>query len=198
MPKVQTYSADVAPGPVNGEHWHDVAVSYITDMMSQDMELNYVLFAVVPDPMMQIRMELAKNVKNLQFMQSRNGGAFPGSMNGHSDTSTTFDQRFGDVLLGANPAYNLSQDDIDAAEVDERLRARVDSNQDVSKMATILCDVALEQAHLRSSITAEQESRKEDETKAMGFRSDFTALIQRWLTMLAENGVLQGLLEESG
>lgn len=148
---------------------------------------DFVLMSLVHDPLVSLVAALAENVRASQAATSRlerNNSMRPESMTDgdYANSSPT------DLVLGPDPAYDLTQTAIDHASVPERTTIILDNN-DCTKVVEHQSELIATQTAIRASIRGELDSRRADEEKANGRRFDFGPLTLKMARILARKRV---------
>ncbi|KAI9822920.1 MAG: hypothetical protein M1832_002945 [Thelocarpon impressellum] len=177
-------------GPLKDQDWVSVAKPFIEEKMGtyEEDQIQFGLFAVVQDPMVKLRPELARNVKRLQVLNSCLDKAKPdwtsvqASINVGTDDAT---------LLGPDMSYGITQTDVDKAEGPTGV-VEVTSNSPtaVSALMEMRRDLVTAQAQIRVGIKEEMANRLADQDQANARRRDYSPLLREWVRILAERGLL--------
>lgn len=148
---------------------------------------DFVLMSLVHDPLVSLVAALAENVRASQAATSRlerSDSMRPKSMtNGNYSNSNPTD-----LVLGPDPAYDLTQSAIDHASVPERTTIILDDDN-CAKVVEHQSDLIATQTAIRASIRVELDSRRADEEKANGRRFDFGPLALKMARILARKRV---------
>jgi ubiquitin carboxyl-terminal hydrolase L5 len=148
---------------------------------------DFVLMSLVHDPLVSLIAALAENVRANQAATSRSersNSLRPKSMtNGDCSNSGPTG-----LVLGPDPAYDLTQTAIDHASVPERTLTILDDD-DCEKVVEHQSELIATQTAIRASIRGELDSRRADEEKADGRRFDFGPLALKMARILARKRV---------
>lgn len=179
-----------------GGTWTNVACPEIqARMMMFEGSIEYSLMAVVHDPMVAAKAELARNVKELQVIDAR-----------LSETCAGWKTRDGaeesgeNVVLGPDPVFELANTDLEAALPRTALEKEISTHQDVyiDDLFKLRKERMKAQASLRGSVRAELVASRDDDEKARLRRHDFGSFVKGWLGGLAEQEVLKAMVDEEG
>jgi len=148
---------------------------------------DFVLMSLVHDPLVSLVAALAENVRANQAATSRSewsNSLRPKSMtNGDCSNSGPTG-----LVLGPDPAYDLTQTAIDHASVPERTLTILNDDH-CEKVVGHQSELIATQTAIRASIRGELDSRRADEEKANGRRFDFGPLALKMARILARKRV---------
>ncbi|KAJ9647105.1 hypothetical protein H2199_002091 [Coniosporium tulheliwenetii] len=173
----------------------DVLSSRMAQYEANDISFN--LMALVKDPLIALRKDLAENVKCLNTVEGRLD-----EVEGDWKGFLPADQG-GNVLTTMSVELGISVQDIEDAvlppSVAEKLVKREQPEEEDYTLQDLLHlrgQLVAAQAPLRAGIRDELESAESDKKKATTRRHDYGPFIEEWLDMLQENGELDALVEK--
>ncbi|KAF2166239.1 hypothetical protein M409DRAFT_66722 [Zasmidium cellare ATCC 36951] len=170
-------------------NWVDVAspamMQRMEDLAGSEIEFN--LMAVVHDPTVNESRQLLENIKTLLAVDTKLDGVFDDwrSMEGAETVK--------DVVTGISPEFDITQADIDAAELPPDKEEKITAEDDLLKLIEFRGRVITEQKFLRGSLREAMMSTKDDDEKARHRRHDYGKFVRSWLGALAEERVLDEL-----
>lgn len=101
-----------------------------------------------------------------------------------------------DALRGQSDDYKVTQQLLDVAEVPQKFMNRLSSPEiNAEKLFEMRQELIASQNSLRAAIIEEMVSIEQDNEKARSRRHDYAPMIYTWLSLLAGNRTLQGLVE---
>ncbi|KAI9847885.1 MAG: hypothetical protein M1838_000693 [Thelocarpon superellum] len=185
-------------GSFEGDDWLKVACPVIREMMDQprkrEQDIQFSLFAVVQDPIVALRQEMAETLRIHRVVRGLLGHLNPEEVApGPGLTALGLADEQGGAICG------LTEADIAEAEakgVEEAMAAA--ERKDAAELRRVATDQAKYLPALASQIREEMASQQADDDRANARRHDYTPMVREWLTMLADHGVLRGLLEKHG
>lgn len=135
------------------------------------------------------------NIKCLRTIQSRLE-----SINGDGESQATdgsTDEKPHENVLLNVPAdiYDISREAIDEAKISDSMQVKLEEKCP-TKLMELQQELVTSQDELLRSLADEEASAMDDARRAKERRQDYSPIIHRWLTMLAEKeGVVKSLLE---
>ena len=198
MPVREMPSLTAVAGSFEGDDWLKVACPVIREMMDQprkrEQDIQFSLFAVVQDPIVALRQEMAETLRLHRVVRGLLGHLNPEEVApGPGLTALGLADEQGGAICG------LTEADIAEAEakgVEEAMAAA--ERKDAAELRRVATDQAKYLPALASQIREEMASQQADDDRANARRHDYTPMVREWLTMLADHGVLRGLLEKHG
>lgn len=171
--------------------WINVAQPALQTRMAMyegaDIEFN--LMAVVRDPVIGNRTELAQNIKRLQTIENALDSVLEDWRTlPEVDTSS-------DAINGISIELGISQTDIDAADDANETAAEIDPTQDIERLINLRKQIVAAQGPLRGAVRDAFDSSKRDDEDAKHMRHNYGGFVRSWLGALVENEVLADLLE---
>ncbi|KAI9787743.1 MAG: hypothetical protein M1839_000275 [Geoglossum umbratile] len=182
-------------GKIGKRDWLDLATPVIQEMMMEyaNDEEQFVLLAVVQDPLKNLRPQLAENVAALNKANKRLGEIMPDWR--ESANQSRVDE-FGDgAIHGPDAGYGISAEMIQNPVLSGAATATLGSD-DAEKLMAFREELIQQQTTIRFEIRSEEQTQAEEAEKAASRRHDYGAAIQTWLKMLFRKGQLKPLLEE--
>lgn len=173
-----------------GGDWINIAQPALQTRMAmyEGADIDFNLMAVVHDPVLKDRAELAENVKALETVEKKLSTA-----SGDWQTQIGMMDDEG-VLSGPSAALELSREDIEAVRDPPPF---TDEEIGLDQLLEIREQVVAQQAPLRGAVRDAMEFAKADEERARHRRHDYGAFVRTWLGALAEEEALSGLLEDA-
>jgi ubiquitin carboxyl-terminal hydrolase L5 len=156
-------------------------------------EEQFVLLAVVQDPLKTLRRQLAENVATLNKANERLDETMPNWRERETQNGT------GDMVEGAihgpDAAYGITMDMIQEASVKGPAAKKL-AMDEAENIMSFRGEALQEQSVIRAEIRSEEQTQAEEAEKAASRRHDYGATVQTWLKMLHRKGHLKVLLEE--
>jgi ubiquitin carboxyl-terminal hydrolase L5 len=173
-------------------NWLDAVVPRLGDQMSalQSGGIQFNMLAVVKDPIVESREQLAANVKLIQAIETRLDSI---TTDWKVFTSEIEDDEY---ITSASEGVGLTLSMIDQAHVSDADGKKLRVDDDINTLIEWRERTINDQAPLRANIRDELQIRLEDEAKAQDRRNDYGPVIQAWLNELAENEVLRDLADQ--
>ncbi|KAF2144421.1 uncharacterized protein K452DRAFT_284738, partial [Aplosporella prunicola CBS 121167] len=179
---------------IGDSDWLQLIAPNISARMTQyeEGQVEFGLLALVKDPLIEAREQLAQNIKTIRDVETRleminsDWRAF----------SSTTDESENTVLAGPSSEYHITGQAILTAKLPLSIERKIDTDDDPTTLLELRQKAVTEQAALKATIGDEQASAQADQDKAEARRHDYGPLIRTWLRMLAENGTLQKLMKE--
>lgn len=176
----------------DGGSWMNVAQPALMGRMAQyaASEIQFNLMAIVHDPVMIQREELAINMQALQIIDKKldclqaNWRAIDGA---GTPSKITIDSA---LDLGVTAA------DVQAAKVKKDILDVIENDADISKLIKLRKDMIRNQASVRAAVYDSLSSARSDDEKVRHRRHDYETFVRSWLNALAEQGILSTLLED--
>lgn len=168
----------------------------ILDRMAgyEEDQIEFSILGLVKDPIIDLVADLARNVKELQAVQERLDLSASAAGNTPS-TQADKPQLLDGTLLGPDGSFNLTQDNIDKAEIPSGTMALYTSaSRDM--LQSYQDELVNGQKELRGSIKEEQQLQQADEDHAAGRKHDYASAVNRWLGMLARKKKIEELVNE--
>lgn len=174
-----------------GGDWMNIAQPAVQTrmMMYEGADIEFNLMAVVHDPIVKDRVELAGNVKEIQAIEKRLDG-IDGKWRELDCAETKKD-----VITGPSVDLDVSQADIDDVELPQDASEKTEKEGDLLRLIELRNEVISQQGPLRGAIRDALESSKSDDEKARHRRHDYGKFVRSWLGALAEEEVLSELLD---
>ena len=174
-------------------NWMHVVAPALQNRMEaaqEQGEISFTLLAVVHDPVVDDRRDLAKNIKTLRLVDNKLG------LSKKSGTwhDSAYPKGSKDVLYGPSNEYDIFSIDISNAtlpmDVVESIKR--ESSTELNKRRE---SIIQRQAQIRSSIRSAKMEEEQDEEKARHRRHlYYGTFIRKWMTALAEEEVLESLV----
>ncbi|KAJ5548652.1 hypothetical protein N7513_005886 [Penicillium frequentans] len=168
-------------GECSEDDWLELARPNIAERMAayEEEQIEFSMLGVVRDPLHDLIQQLAVNVRGLEILNAQlTSPATPVLPDAMLSELT-------ETVLGPDPSYGLSREDIDAAGISEIAS---------SEFATELRRLRDVQRQLRGRIREEQQIQRSDEDHATGRRYDYGPAVRTWLRFLARKHMLAELL----
>jgi ubiquitin carboxyl-terminal hydrolase L5 len=182
-------------GHYSAENWLDLVKPELLARMTECAEdqIEFSILSLVGDPIIDFVKELAVNVKCLQTIDTR----FQEEEYIRADKAETIELANGanDYLLGPDLAFELTQQDIDQAEI-PLIKVEEYHNTSSEHLRSLRSELAASQRAIKKSIQDELQSRRADEDHAAGRRHDYNPAISYWARSLAKKGLIQDLVIE--
>jgi len=178
-------------GPCDHDVWVETIAPILMARMNEleDQTISYSMMAVVKDPSMEERIELAKNIRLLQAIEQRLDSLQSGWRN-FDDADTS------DVLNDVYEGLGITSMILDATIILASETKKLTADNDANTLMEFRKRVIAEQAPLRASIRSELGKTVLEHAKAEHERKDYGPFIQGWLKELAEAGELKGIAEK--
>jgi len=183
-------------GPCGPDNWLDLITPFLAARMADyatgGIEFN--MLAMVKDPLLERRRQLAANIKLLHRIETKLNSsrpdwkAFAGSSN---------DEGPAEHLVSESDVLGVTSNMIDSVELSAGHEKLLQVDDDATTLIELRQRVITNQAPLRASVRDEQQSLIDDQHEAADRRNDFGPVVQEWLNMLAENGKLRAITEDS-
>ena len=183
-------------GPCGPDNWLDLITPFLAARMADyatgGIEFN--MLAMVKDSLFEYRQQLAANIKMLRRIETKLNSskpdwkAFVGSSN---------DEGVAEHLVSESDVFGVTSTMIDSVELSAAHEKLVQVDDDATTLIELRQRVITDQVPLRASIRDEHQSLMDDEHEAADRRNDFGPVVQEWLNMLAENGKLRSIAEDS-
>lgn len=168
--------------------WLDVVTPMIKNrMLQRGDDLHFSLMAVVRDPFFDEQRKLLENIRALQAVDFKLDSSesewksFEGGETGK------------DVITGISIEFEITQEDIDDAELRPSAHDLIANEDDVLKLIEYRQGLLKEQTMLRSGVRDARQAPSEEEDARLR-KHDYGPFVREWLSALAEDGVLQNLL----
>ncbi|KAK5172973.1 uncharacterized protein LTR77_003095 [Saxophila tyrrhenica] len=173
--------------------WMNVAQPALQTRMAMyegaDIEFN--LMAVVHDPVVKDRNELARNIKALQAVDEE----LTKSFEEWRDLDGAETKK--DVITGFSSEVSITQTDIDDAALTKELLEELKQDDNLMRLVEMRKKIICEQAPLRGAVRDATETAKGDEEKARHRRHDYGKFVRSWMGALAENELVTDLIEDA-
>ncbi|KAH0543991.1 hypothetical protein FGG08_001758 [Glutinoglossum americanum] len=182
-------------GKIGKRDWLDLATPIIQEMMMRyaSDEEQFVLLAVVQDPLKTLQPQLAENIAALDKVNERLNEITPGWR--EHEAQNDADDNIEDAIQGPDAAYGITADMIGCALINRAVSTKLGSDK-AEKIMALRSELIQEQRMIRSEIRSEEQTQAEEAEKAASRRHDYGAAIHTWLKMLFRKGELKPLLEE--
>ncbi|KAH0562573.1 hypothetical protein GP486_002740 [Trichoglossum hirsutum] len=182
-------------GKIGKQDWLDLATPVIQDMMLQyaSDEEQFVLLAVVQDPLKTLRPQLAENVATLNKANGRLDEIMPDWRELEIQNGT--DDMVEGAIHGPDATYGITADMIQEASIKGPAAKKLCPGE-AEKVMSLRGDILQEQRVIRAEIRSEEQTQAEEAEKAASRRHDYGPTVQMWLKMLHHKGQLKPLLEE--
>jgi ubiquitin carboxyl-terminal hydrolase L5 len=156
-------------------------------------EEQFVLLAVVQDPLKTLRPQLAENVAALNKANERLDEIKP---DWRESTAQNGDNEIGEgAIYGPDAGYGISGEMIRNSTFNSATAAKLGSDKP-EELIAFRDELVQQQVMVRSEIRSEEQTQAEEAEKAASRRHDYGAAIQTWLKVLFRKGQLRPLLEE--
>lgn len=177
-------------GPVEeGEDWLGVMQPALLSRMAQyaagSIEFN--IMAVVHDPMLACVESLAANVKTLQAVEEK--------LDGVVEDWREMTEENDSMITGEDAQLKLQNVDIVRAGIHKRDSQKLSEAEDLEQLLTLRDEIVLQQSGLRAACRDEIDAAKSDYKKARMRRHDFSTFAKEWIGALAEQEVLEALID---
>ncbi|KAI9773443.1 MAG: hypothetical protein M1840_007659 [Geoglossum simile] len=182
-------------GKIGKNDWLNLATPVIQDMMMEyaNDEEQFVLLAVVQDPLKTLRPQLAGNVAALNKANERLDEIKPDWR--ESTTQNGADEIGEGAIHGPDTGYGISVEMIQNSTFNSATAATLSSDK-AEELIAFRGELIQQQLTIRSEIRSEEQTQAEEAEKAASRRHDYGAAIQTWLKVLFCKGQLKPLLEE--
>jgi ubiquitin carboxyl-terminal hydrolase L5 len=174
-----------------GQSWLSIAQPILQNRMAQYAAgaIEFNIMAVVHDPILACVEALASNIKVLRAVEAR-----------LTDLTEDWREMIDEeneshVLIGQDLSLGLHNVDIERAEITRRDAQALFEAEDLTQMLALREEIILQQCGLRFTCSDEMDGVKSDAKKAATRRHDYTAFAREWLGALAEQEVLEPLME---
>lgn len=181
-------------GPCGPDNWLDLIAPFLaarmTDYATGGIEFN--MLAVVKDPLVEHRQQLAANIKLLRHIETELNSSNP---NWKAFAGSPDDEGAVEHLVSESDVLGITSTMIDSGEFSATYERKLRVDDDATTLIELRQRVIADQALLRASVRDEQRSFMDDQNEAADRRNDFGPVIQEWLNMLAENGKLRPIVD---
>lgn len=178
----------------DGGSWMNVAQPALMGRMAQyaASEIQFNLMAIVHDPVMVQREELAINMRALQTIDKKLDSlqADWRAIEGIEATDAFA------IDFAVDSALGVTMADVEAAKVKKDVLDTIERDEDISKLIKFRKDLIHGQAPLRAAVRDSLSSAKSDDEKARHRRHDYETFVRSWLNALAEEGLLSTLVAD--
>ena len=177
-----------------GGEWMGVASPEVqARLMMFEGVIEYNLMAVVHDPIVGAKTELAANVKELQTIDKKLD-----DVSEDWRDKAGLDAGTGDAVLGPDPAFDLEDADLTVAPHPTLLEKEIEiyRNGYLDELLKLRNERTIAQRPLRESVQRELRSSRDDDEMAKLRRHDFGSFVRGWLGGLAEQEVLKELVDD--
>lgn len=156
-------------------------------------QIEFSILSLVRDPIVDLVGELALNVKCLQTIET----SLREEEHGETVKTETIEVFNGasDCLFGPDLALELTQQDIDNAEI-PLIKLEEYRKASFELLKPLRNKLAASQNAIKRSIQDELQSRRADEDHAAGRRHDYNPAISFWARSLVKKGLIQDLAIE--
>ncbi|KAL2001250.1 hypothetical protein VTN02DRAFT_1981 [Thermoascus thermophilus] len=177
-------------GQCSVDNWLDLVKPDILSRMAEyeEDQIEFSILGLVRDPILNLRKELAVNVKSLGKINERLGGIEKVG----SDTSVDTDA-LEHVILGPDDSLGLTQDDIDQATIPENEWEEYQTCT-LNELPAHRQKLVTSQRKIRESIVEELQFHRADDDYAAGRRHDYGPAVQLWVRMLARKNIIEDLI----
>ncbi|KAK8256820.1 ubiquitin carboxyl-terminal hydrolase [Phyllosticta capitalensis] len=178
------------------EDWLQSIAENLMARMAQyeEGQIEFGLLSLVKDPQIELKEQLAQNVKSIQCCEERLTQVQPAwrefAMDGDSSEEN--------LITGISVEYSMGAEDIRLATIPPSLEKKIQKDDDPTTLIETRQKLVIEQSGLRASLRDEEQTAAADREKAENRRHDYGPFVQTWLRMLAESGTLRTLIEEVG
>jgi ubiquitin carboxyl-terminal hydrolase L5 len=172
----------------SGDWLHVVTPMIQSRMMQFGDDGKFSLMAVVRDPFFDEQKKLLENVKTLQAADLKLESLDPDWRDMEGGETRR------DVITGISIEYEITQKDIDDAELPPSAEKFIANADDLLKLIEYRQGVLKEQTMRRSGVRDARQVPKEEEEDARLRKHDYGPFVRGWLSALAEDGLLQDLL----
>ncbi|KAI9680777.1 MAG: hypothetical protein M1817_004217 [Caeruleum heppii] len=181
-------------GPIGDQLWLQLARPDIEEKMAQyeGDQIQFGLLALVQDPLMTQLPALAMNVKALATIEAK----LEAKVSEWKESAMSDSAELDALIKGPDAAYQLTQEAIDSKEVPVDMQERL-AGEEFPVLLDLHYKLVREQYELRRIAREEEHSRQSDNERASARRHDYGPMIQEWIRMLSDKGVLEGLLDEA-
>lgn len=159
-------------------------------------QIHFSLISLCKSPLLSIPASLATNIATLSCISQRLDSLKPDwkSFVPINDVES--------LLVGPDSNYGLTQELLDEArqELGEKVFKGLEGDEQavVAELCNRYAELAEEQGRLKTTYVDQSAESARDQERAAGRRHDYSPLIHRWVTLLAEKGVLGDLVDKSG
>jgi ubiquitin carboxyl-terminal hydrolase L5 len=170
--------------------WLDIAQASLAGRMAQyEGTDSFNLMAVVHDPLLQDRQALLQNIITLRTVNTR--------LDVVVEDWQEMDEAkcSNDVLIDVSEELEISLADLDAVEIEPHWReAIIKSAENLFELLQLRQKVIEQQGPLRAAVRDAMAAEKRDQEEAQHARHDYGSFVREWMSALAAEGLLSGLL----
>ncbi|KAF2433821.1 ubiquitin carboxyl-terminal hydrolase, partial [Tothia fuscella] len=178
-------------GECDHETWLNITAPLLQERMAEFSAagVNFNMMALVKDPFIEQRLDLASNIKLINAIEERLTAVKP-------DWRTFDDEDDSEVIVGIDETYIITSEILDSVIVLPSASTKVANDTDPTTLLEFRSRAMNQQAHRRRSIRLELDDVDMDEKKASDERKDYGPFVQHWLMELAECGELRGVADK--
>ena len=162
----------------------------------EEGQIEFAILSLVKDPLLELRVSLASNVKAIQLASARldelqeDWREFTLSQNARSEG--VFDK----AIVETDGTFDLTQEMIDNGILPENFE-RVLLSDTVDDLVSSYQELVTAQVGVRRAIKEELKSNRLDEAKAVSRRFDYGPLLQTWIRYHAQHSIIQSLRDST-
>lgn len=178
-------------GAETGGEWMNLAQPLLMGRMAQyeASEIQFNLMAIVHDSLEADRRVLMENVRALQMVDKTLDGL-------REDwRSTEVYSSSSEIVTRESLELGISVKDIAAVDATPEMIQKIHQSDTVEGLLELRKQVVMQQAGLRATVRDAVESAKADDERARHRRHDYGTFVRAWLGALAEDGMLDQLVE---
>lgn len=183
-----------------GGSWLNVATPEIQARMISmgDDEIQFNLMAVVHDPVVPAKAQLAGNVRELQTIEGKLDAVAKDWRERRQQNNENFHPTSADLVLGPCSKFDLAEVDLAAAPRPNMLEKELAAHEDsyIDELMRLRKERVKAQAPMRASVRDSLQAAEADDEKARLRRHDFAGFVKGWLGALADEEALKGLVDE--
>lgn len=184
-------------GPVDSEDWTSVVRPQIEARMLQyeETQLSFNLLALCRSPLVGYTAQIARALSSLRRLHHKMSDniAFKAAV---PSEDPPFDPD-AEHSVGL-PEFNLSASDIEQADVLEHARDALSrSDLSVDEAVSLHQELVIEAKAAIGEYRAELVAVADDDRRVQGRKRDFGPALHKWVTKLAEKGVLENIIKET-
>lgn len=172
-----------------GQDWLAIVQAELMARMLQYQgdHIEFSLMAVIKDPIIAERQQLAENIKALQETNCRLNEispGWPGFIAPDAENATIF---------GSSEEYSITEQVLNGANLAPSIAEKL-KTEAPEKLMQLRHEIVIAQAGCRAAIRDQMQTDQSDATKAMHRRFDYASFVNEWLDALADKDVLLDLL----
>lgn len=173
-----------------GQDWLAIVQAELMARMLQYQgdHIEFSLMAVIRDPIIAERQQLAENIKTLQETNCRLDEVSPGWRGFIApDAENT-------TISGSSEEYSITEKVLNDANLAPSIAEKL-KTESPEKLMQLRYEIVIAQAGCRAAVRDQMQTDQGDATKAMHRRFDYASFVNEWLDALADKDVLLDLLD---